>query len=62
MKRLAKIFCVAMIALAFAVTPLHAKPKEEKSNNGKGNAQGQVHKPKRKPSPQNPQGPRKSKK
>ena len=53
MKRLTKILCVAMITLAFAVTSLHAEPKEEKSNNGKSNAQGQVHKPEKKTPPRN---------
>ncbi len=34
-RKLVTITCIGVITLAFAATPLHAKPKEEKGNNGK---------------------------
>ena len=34
-RKLVTITCVGIITLAFVTTPLHAKPKEEKSNKGK---------------------------
>jgi len=44
----AKITFIGIITLAFAVTPLHAKPKKDKSNNGKSNVQQQAKKPAKK--------------
>ena len=35
LRKLIKIVCVGIVTLAFITTPLHAKPKEEKANNGK---------------------------
>jgi len=40
-RKLAKILCVAIVALAFVSTPLYAKPEKDKDNKGKANAPGQ---------------------
>ncbi|MCK5083571.1 MAG: hypothetical protein KAR31_11740, partial [Candidatus Omnitrophica bacterium] len=52
-KKIVTITCIGIISLAFAATPLHAKPKEDKGNKGKPKANKQIHKPEKKNPPSN---------